>query len=333
MDCAYAQLRWYDNLMDHIREYGNGIFPSEAPTMQSPFFRERLDCPSCGGQPRVRPFFAAPYGQGAVRDFIDEYYDGRVPGEVLRGAELRIERCADCGAFWHRYVLDDAGMERLYEHWINHDRSLGKRSGYDPSAAFEICRHITQHLDQIPTRDGPHRVLDIGGGWGQWSRLAMVLGCESYFFDISARRSAHVKNLGLQVLTDLPAALDGTFDLVNMAQILEHVPDPRAFLGRTATLLRPGGGCVISVPFARRSAKVASQGPFHPLEHINGFTPRALVRLIGACGLVPKADLVRSVPLSPRALARAMGRNAVLRLLPPARFPMTTNQFAIKPPG
>jgi SAM-dependent methyltransferase len=49
----------------------------------------------------------------------------------------------------------------------------------------------------------------------------------------------------------VPLAADSV-DAVICAELLEHVPDPRAVLGEVARVLRPGGVLLISVPFLFR---------------------------------------------------------------------------------
>jgi SAM-dependent methyltransferase len=43
-------------------------------------------------------------------------------------------------------------------------------------------------------------------------------------------------------------AFDGEFDVVGAFDVLEHIDDDRAVLRRLATAVRPGGGCLITVP-------------------------------------------------------------------------------------
>src|SRR5262249_61606878 len=44
----------------------------------------------------------------------------------------------------------------------------------------------------------------------------------------------------------------GTFDAVVALEVLEHLPNPRAFLERAATLLKPDGALLLTMPNRHR---------------------------------------------------------------------------------
>jgi 2-polyprenyl-6-hydroxyphenyl methylase/3-demethylubiquinone-9 3-methyltransferase len=64
-----------------------------------------------------------------------------------------------------------------------------------------------------------------------------------------ARRHAEMQNLAIDYRTasveDLQAA-GATFDAAVCMEVIEHVPDPQAFVGSLAQLVRPGGMLIIS---------------------------------------------------------------------------------------
>lgn len=65
-------------------------------------------------------------------------------------------------------------------------------------------------------------------------------------------------NLGVEKGTDIQAnaaqlpLVDGAFDAVICAELLEHVPDPRPVLGEAWRVLKPGGKLLITAPFLYR---------------------------------------------------------------------------------
>ena len=62
--------------------------------------------------------------------------------------------------------------------------------------------------------------------------LARSLATELGFYDAQFVRSN---------IYDLPAALDGEFDVVTCMELLEHVPEPAAMVAACARLVRAGG--------------------------------------------------------------------------------------------
>lgn len=79
----------------------------------------------------------------------------------------------------------------------------------------------------------------------------------------------------------LPFA-DGTFDCVISSEVIEHVPDPAAFLKELLRVLKPGGRCIISTPYNERRKFVLcihcnNVTPLH--AHLHSFTERTLQQL------------------------------------------------------
>ncbi|MEM9010786.1 MAG: bifunctional 2-polyprenyl-6-hydroxyphenol methylase/3-demethylubiquinol 3-O-methyltransferase UbiG [Pseudomonadota bacterium] len=99
------------------------------------------------------------------------------------------------------------------------------------------------------------RLLDIGCGGGLLSEPMARLGAEVVGADAAAGNipvaRLHAEQSGLVIdyrhtlAEDLVAAGE-TFDIVLSMEVVEHVPDPGAYLAACAALLRPGGLMICS---------------------------------------------------------------------------------------
>jgi SAM-dependent methyltransferase len=136
----------------------------------------------------------------------------------------------------------------------------------------------------------PGRLLDVGSGKGAFLAAARdagwdVLGVESAPDAAEAARA----NFGVDVIVGDFLAMRplGTFDVVTMWHVLEHVTDPMGALERAAVSLKPGGRLVVSVPNSKSlQAHIGGEDWFHldlP-RHLFHFTPRSLTTLVERAG-------------------------------------------------
>jgi SAM-dependent methyltransferase len=129
-------------------------------------------------------------------------------------------------------------------------------------------------------------VLEVGCGQGAFgARLAQryrYLGVEPdpTSFAVAQRRVQAVGGRG-EVRNIMSGDLgDAQFDLVCAFEVLEHIEDDKAALTEWATLVRPGGWLMISVP--------AHQRRFSPWDemagHFRRYEPAGLADLLAGCG-------------------------------------------------
>lgn len=126
-------------------------------------------------------------------------------------------------------------------------------------------------------------VLDFGcgSGWGA-ARLAStarrVLGVDVDGDAVAYARSRYeAPNLTFE-LTSNGLAFDADFDAVVSIQVLEHVPDPDAYLAAASRALRPGGAIFLATP-NRATRLYRFQKPWNPW-HLNEWDRAGLQALI-----------------------------------------------------
>lgn len=151
-------------------------------------------------------------------------------------------------------------------------------------------------------------VLDIGCASGGLLRLLRARAEYAVGIEVSPVAAARAGEIADRVVcapieeADLPG---DEFDLVVMADVLEHLPDPAAALGRAVGWVRPGGALLISVPnvahWKARLTLLRGEWPADPsgtfdATHLRWFTVERLRSLLAAEPL----DEVRVEPIVPR---------------------------------
>jgi ubiquinone/menaquinone biosynthesis C-methylase UbiE len=154
--------------------------------------------------------------------------------------------------------------------------------------------HLVEFVESLGRRDGA--VLDLGCGDG---RLTLSLrGRRIVGADVSRvaldRARPRVSERDIELVELTPGAVlpfdDGTFDLVLLAETIEHVVDVQTLLSEARRVLRPGGELAVTTPAhgRRTGLSMLTRGferTFDPLSpHVRFFTRRSLSGLLGEMG-------------------------------------------------
>jgi SAM-dependent methyltransferase len=134
-------------------------------------------------------------------------------------------------------------------------------------------------------------------GWGEWVLMAKALGCDAWGTELSKERIRHAQSNGIKVVSwqEIPRH---DFDFINTEQVFEHIARPLETLSHLCKALKPGGVIKISVPtasdikrrlrlldWAADKESANSLNPIAPLEHINFYRRKSLLRMAGIVGL------------------------------------------------
>ena len=135
-----------------------------------------------------------------------------------------------------------------------------------------------------PRFDGK-RVLEIGCGTGYLLSRLQELGARVQGIEPGPHGQLGARKYGVPVLQDVFPSdqITETFDLVVLYLVLEHLPDPVAFLEAVRRTVSPGGSAVIVVPDAEPFlAEGDASILFH--EHYSYFTADTLAATLHRAG-------------------------------------------------
>lgn len=240
-----------------------------------------------------------------------------------------VVECLDCS---YRFVNPRPSQSEIAG-------SYSESDFYDGWIEAEAGRHRmwSKRLDLLKSAGNHVRLLDIGAGIGTFLHLARdrfgwdVVGTE---VSTSAVRIAHEKygielQLGRAEDLHLPP---GSFDVITLWHVLEHVPSPAHTLELCRDLLLSGGLLAIGVPnddearswLVRTKARLAGRRAVpryealrpHEEVHLSHFTSRVLSQALAARGF--KVELVTiddqyAVP-TPRSRALVQAYRLIARL-------------------
>jgi SAM-dependent methyltransferase len=225
-------------------------------------------CPICGGAAESR--------------FPEREWPLRAGGRIFRYAA-----CAECGVMFADPRPTAEEITWLYAHRYDYEWFLQRRA-LKRLQAWHRWRRLLTLLVELGLPTKPRRLLDVGGGHAWFLRAAQRAGWQAEgleLLDDAQLATARAQGIAIHQGTLLAPPTDtGTYDLLTLWHVLEHIPDPYSAFAAIARLLAPGGLCVLAVPnldaagFHRAGIDwVWCQKPFiHPLH----FSPRALEKLL-----------------------------------------------------
>lgn len=335
--------------------FRSGDARTPGPTHQ--ITAEGVKCPVCAapcfGPPiyRYTPEQAATHFCPPTRDAERNQRLRECIARLWNGGDCVVLRCEECGfAFGYPFV---GGDEQFY-------RILHEQKDY-PAWRWDYDVAVREAIEKFPGG----KVLDIGAGAGvflqslnsSWNRYA-VEGSEVTRSELEASNISVFRDL-----EEAAVSQAGTFQLVTLFQVLEHIAEFDFVLKQCRELLAPGGRLVVTVPDGDamiRQERVTGCADMPP-NHISKWTPPSLTlvltRIGFKCGeaipepsswnnlranlhlrissdatyrrsLAAQAYRLRSKPIRIGALSLLAGP-ALLRLLPHGRNVLAGGAFAI----
>jgi SAM-dependent methyltransferase len=244
--------------------------------------------------------------------------------KVTSGGTFAIDRCRACG---YAFVNPRPSLEYLMQFYATsghrHDaaeagetlESVLQSEKAFPNATIDARRMMRTIRTLLPKRDaGRDALLDVGCGYGFFSREAIAAGFEVTAIELAAAERAIAHSIAgvdpLNVSFERFDAPPASYSVILMSQILEHALDVQTWLARVRELLHEGGIVAIALPnFGSLIRHVLQENdPFvTPPAHLNYFNHYNLGLLLRRCGFtVRRVQSVSRTP--PGALDRRFGR-------------------------
>lgn len=197
----------------------------------------------------------------------------------------RFFHCADCDFHFADAAALPPDSGAAYD-TAYYQRTSGLLDRLQAALARREFNHILSILR------GRKRVVDIGCGAGGMVVALEQSGVEAWGVDASsaaivlAGKKADASRLRCGTLQAARFEA-GFFDAAVAMHMLEHVAEPRAFVEEARRVLKEDGILVLRVPnIASLEARLAGERWLHfdyPY-HVTHYSPRAVTRLLRACG-------------------------------------------------
>ncbi len=206
--------------------------------------------------------------------------------EVHSGASLseknsfQVIDCQRCGFAHAIPIPDDKQLKDFYSkrYYQSAKPDYAKKHAQDRDWWDLVYRERYKRFEQYLCRKGS--ILDVGSGPGFFLATGAGLGWDVTGIEPSEAASEYSRKLGVNCITSSFDAVSikalGTYDIIQINQAIEHIPDPKHIIELCHTLLaRDGLICVIAANDFNPLQKIATD--LHgltdwwvvPPEHLN----------------------------------------------------------------
>ncbi len=240
-------------------------------------------------------------------------------GEIIDSVKgFDIIKCQTCG---FKHIIPIPTAEEMSGYYS--EQFLKKRPLYIDRIRedLEWWRMVyAEQYDMFESNLTPERrcILDIGCGLGFFLQLGGERGWKTLGIEPSRQACEYAWGLGLDVVNDVLGEKQanglGTFDVVHMHDVLEHVSDAVGMVGLCHKLIEPGGLFCVVVPndYNPLQQVLRDHLGYEPWwvsspEHINYFDFESLEHLLRSTGF----DILLKTTTFPMELFLLMGDNYV----------------------
>jgi SAM-dependent methyltransferase len=202
----------------------------------------------------------------------------------------RLQRWLQCRGCSHIFVegyFSPAALEMLFS-----GTQPEQVPGHDLEGQRYLWAYTVETVQRLRSSLGG-RWLDVGFGNGSLLTTAEEFGYQVIGLDVRAENVRLMRAAGYEVhALDFEAYRGGPFDVISMADVLEHLPFPKRALAHARELLAPEGLLLLSMPNADsylwRAMTSAGPNPYWAeIEHYHNFGRRRLYALLEESGLQP----------------------------------------------
>jgi 2-polyprenyl-3-methyl-5-hydroxy-6-metoxy-1,4-benzoquinol methylase len=223
------------------------------------------------------------------------YCGGQSHSRLFDGAYPNIVRCSSCGLIFNAVMPGERELARIYsEGYYRSKDSLERGYSNYLEDRSNIAKTATKRIRDIEKVKASGSLLDVGCAFGFFLDVAGKRGWTVAGVEISQFAAKYaVRELHLNVIDhnieswECPA---GSYDVITMWDLLEHLRDPLGTLRKLASALKEDGIVVLSTPDVDSlPAKVMGEkwlGWQLQNEHLYYFSSATLERMLQSAGLV-----------------------------------------------
>jgi len=231
-----------------------------------------------------------------IQEIAEKHWNEHFGPAIAISAEYTVIDCVKCG---FKHIIAIPSQEELEEIYT-HEYYTKEKPDYIEKYIEDLkwWNNIYTSRYEIFEKFLPiyqRKILDIGSGPGYFLLNGKERGWKVKGVEPSIKAALYSQGLDLEIeniyFNEKTAPMLGKFDVINMGEVLEHIPDPNALLQLAHSNLNVNGLICIIVPndFNPFQLILRDQLGFKPWwvsppHHINYFDHKSLAKLLVKAG-------------------------------------------------
>lgn len=216
----------------------------------------------------------------------DEYYDRL----KKKAPKIRTVVCKKCSFVYSNPQMASVDLEKLYGESYRPESAENyyKKDYYKKEVLDWKIKWILKEIKKIESLSSKPAVLDIGSGGGHVLSFFKKKSWITKGIEPTKEYAEYSrKKFNLDVSTDFWEKVNvknESFDLVILANVLEHFTDPLKALEKIHRVLKSRGYLFIIVPNLFKPASKSSH--FFRSEHMSYFTNKSIIKMLNKAGFI-----------------------------------------------
>jgi 2-polyprenyl-3-methyl-5-hydroxy-6-metoxy-1,4-benzoquinol methylase len=248
-------------------------------------YQKRLNCPCCGASVARAAKKAASSPPAETLDI--ETHSTFLSGYTTERVFFTYVECGDCGAKYCPVYYSQEQLDQLYSRQAENMAEAPLEARQRTQA--EYARLLVRYSRMAGN------YLEIGADIGLFAEACATVGRFDHFWlyepnqEVHGQVAARFRGRNHTIAAsnfraaDVPA---GSLSTVTLIHVLDHLPQPHAFLREIMASLEPGG-VLFTVTHDSASLLARALGrrwPPYTLQHPHLFSPRSITRLMQSAG-------------------------------------------------
>ena len=197
------------------------------------------------------------------------------------GRDYSLVRCNGCRLVFVAPPPTDEELRRYYDH-LWHEGQRPERTPEEVVDQQLREQRFRTRLRELSRLMAPGRILDVGCRDGLFLTLAQEAGWRACGVELVSSAAEQAKRRGLEVRIGNLEEVgwpDGSFDVVTVWHLIEHLKSPLPFLQTIRRVLKPSGLLALETPNVEGRAFRRDREQWEylvPPQHLCYFGPRSL---------------------------------------------------------